>query len=152
MKLKSENQKSFKQPMTSVITNHIQIIPEICGGKPHIIGHRIQVQNVVICYELMGMSPDEIVSKYPNITLADVHAALAYYYDHREEIRQDIEKDESYAQEIQRKTSSLLQQKWNKQDKKKNQFPSLNDFRNSLRLQGVSMSNSILQQREDERY
>ena len=36
------------------------------------------------------MSPDEIVHTYPTITLADVHAALAYYWDHRDEIESAI--------------------------------------------------------------
>ena len=40
------------------------------------------------------MSPDEIVHAYPTITLADVYAALAYYWDHRDEIEQRIEADE----------------------------------------------------------
>nr|WP_228020091.1 DUF433 domain-containing protein [Sphaerospermopsis sp. LEGE 08334] len=47
--------------MTAVITNHIEITPGICGGKPRIAGHRIKVQNIVIWYERMRMSPDEIV-------------------------------------------------------------------------------------------
>ena len=36
------------------------------------------------------MSPDEIVSSYPSLTLSDVHAALAYYYENREQIDADI--------------------------------------------------------------
>jgi uncharacterized protein (DUF433 family) len=35
------------------------------------------------------MSPDEIVSAYPTLTLSDVHAALAYYHDHRADIKSD---------------------------------------------------------------
>lgn len=100
--------------MTAVITNHIEITPGICGGKPRIAGHRIKVQNIVIWYERMGMSPDEIVYHYPSITLADVHAALAYYYDHLEEIRKDIEDDESFAREMKAQTPSLVQQKLQK--------------------------------------
>jgi uncharacterized protein (DUF433 family) len=36
------------------------------------------------------MSPDEIVSAYLSSTLSDVHAALAYQYDHRAEFDADI--------------------------------------------------------------
>ncbi|MEM1172649.1 MAG: DUF433 domain-containing protein, partial [Cyanobacteria bacterium P01_H01_bin.35] len=60
---------------TSTITEHIEISPGICGGKPRIAGHRIRVEDIVICHEKMGLSPDEIVSQYPSITLADVYAA-----------------------------------------------------------------------------
>src|SRR5438105_2540757 len=70
----------------TVSTEHIEITPGICGGKPRIAGHRITVQNVVIWHERMGMSPEEIAAAYPSITLADVYAALAYYLDHRDEI------------------------------------------------------------------
>lgn len=99
---------------TVVINNHIEITPGICGSKPRIAGHRIKVQNIVLWYERMGMSPDEIVYHYPSISLADVHAALAYYYDHIEEIRKDIEDDEVFARETKTKTPSLVQQKLQK--------------------------------------
>lgn len=44
-------------------------------------------------HEQHGQSPDEIVSQIPSITLADVHAALAYYYDHSEEIQDEIQSE-----------------------------------------------------------
>lgn len=80
----------------SVSTEQIEITPGICGGKPRIAGHRITVQNVVIWHERMGMNPDEIVATHPTITLADVHAALAYYHDHEQEIRNQIRADEEF--------------------------------------------------------
>ena len=46
------------------------------------------------------MSPDEIVSEYPTLTLSDVHAALAYYYDHRDELDQDIREDEKFVEQL----------------------------------------------------
>ena len=76
--------------MTAVISQHIEITPGICGGRPRITGHRIRVQDVAVWHEQMGMSADEIVSRYPNITLSDVYAALAYDRDHFQEIRQHI--------------------------------------------------------------
>ena len=94
-----------------VITEHIEITPGICGGKPRISGHRIKVEDVVIWHERMGMSPDEIVDHYPTLTLSDVYAALAYYHDHLEEIRQQIREDETFASEMKAKTPSILQQK-----------------------------------------
>lgn len=60
------------------LDQHIEITPGIAGGKPRIAGHRITVQNIVIWHERMGMSVDEIATEY-DLTLADVHAALAYY-------------------------------------------------------------------------
>lgn len=80
-----------------VIAEHIGVKPGCCGGKPHVLGHRVKVQHVVVWHERMGMSPTEIVVSRPTITLSDVHAALAYYYDHRDEIDADIVADETYA-------------------------------------------------------
>ncbi|NEO70801.1 DUF433 domain-containing protein [Moorena sp. SIO3H5] len=97
--------------MSSVISKHIEITPGVCGGKPRIAGHRIRVEDIVIWHERIGLSPDEIVSQYPTITLADVYAALAYYHDHFEEIRQQILEDEEFARDMQEKTPSLVQQK-----------------------------------------
>jgi Protein of unknown function (DUF433) len=60
----------------------------------------------------MGMSPDEIVSEYPSITLSDVHAALAYYYENRQRIDADIEAAKRYAEEMKAKAGpSRLQEK-----------------------------------------
>ena len=86
--------------------------PGICGGRPRIDGHRIQVEDVAIWHERMGMSPDEIVSEYPSITLTDVYAALAYYYENRERIDADIEAAKRYAEEMRANVGpSRLQEK-----------------------------------------
>ena len=74
--------------------------PGICGGRPRIDGHRIQVEDIAIWHERMGLSPDEIVFQYPSITLADVHAALAYYYENRERIDSDIAAAWEYAKQL----------------------------------------------------
>ncbi len=97
--------------MAAVISEHIEITPGICGGKPRIAGHRIRVQDIAVWHEQMGMSPDEIVSRYPTITLADVYAALAYYHDHFQEIRQQIQESQAFVQELQAKIPSKVQQK-----------------------------------------
>lgn len=97
--------------MTAVIAEHIEITPGVCGGKPRIAGHRIRVQDVVVWHEQMGMSVDEIVSRYPSITLADVYTALAYYHDHFVEIRQQMRESEIFVQELQSKIPSKLQHK-----------------------------------------
>ncbi len=100
--------------MATTLINHIEMTPGTCGGKPRIAGHRIKVQDVVIWHERMGMSPDEIVYHYPSITLADVYAALSYYHDHLEEIRQQIADDDAFVKEMQAKTPSLVQAKLRK--------------------------------------
>src|SRR6266851_5499519 len=74
--------------------------PGTCGGRPRIDGHRITVEDIAIWHERMGMSPDEIVSAYPSITLADVHAALAYYYEHRARMDAAIREGEQFVAQM----------------------------------------------------
>ena len=75
---------------------HISSTPGICGGNPCVAGTRIRVQDIVVRTEL-GDSPDQIVSAYPGVTLADVHAALMYYHDNRVAIDQNIAQSEQLA-------------------------------------------------------
>jgi uncharacterized protein (DUF433 family) len=78
--------------------------PGTCGGKPRIDGHRIKVEHIAISYERMGMSPDEIVINHRTIHLAQVHAALAYAYEHKQEIDSDIEEGEWFVEELRAKS------------------------------------------------
>ena len=85
--------------------------PGVCGGKACIAGHRVRVLDVVVWHEHQGMTPDEIVSHIPSITLADVHAALTYYFDHIEEIQQEIRAERAFAEELRRSSPSLVETK-----------------------------------------
>ena len=93
-----------------VLDKHVEITPGIVGGKPHIAGRRITVQNIVIWHESLGKSADEISSEY-DLTLADVYAALAYYFDHVEEINQRIKEDEAFVVQMREENVSVLEQK-----------------------------------------
>jgi uncharacterized protein (DUF433 family) len=91
-----------------VLDRHIECTPGVCGGRPRIAGHRIRVQDIVLWHEIQGLSADEIIADFPQITLADVYAALAYYYDHREEVRQAMKEDENLVQIMREKTPSKI--------------------------------------------
>lgn len=93
--------------MDIMTTPHIAISQDVAGGKARIAGHRITVQDIVIWHERMGLSADEIASDY-GLTLADVYAALTYYYDHRQEIDEAILGDESYVAELRKRIKSKL--------------------------------------------
>lgn len=80
--------------------SHIEVVPDKCGGKPVIAGTRIRVWDVYVHHERLGRSPDEIVRAYPHITLADVHAALAYYWDHKDEIDQQMKDADEFVAEL----------------------------------------------------
>jgi uncharacterized protein (DUF433 family) len=96
--------------MEQPLKDHIETTPGICGGKPRIAGHRIKVSDVAIWHERLGMTADEIASTY-KIALADVHAALAYYFDHTEEIEAEIREGKRVAEELRALTPSKLRAK-----------------------------------------
>lgn len=92
------------------LDEHIEVTPNIMGGKPRIAGHRISVQDVVIWHNRLGYSVEQIASDY-DLNLSDVYAALAFYHDHREEIEKSIRDGEKFAAEMKKKIPSKLKKK-----------------------------------------
>jgi len=63
--------------------------PEIKGGRPRVAGTGITVKRIAAWHQ-SGMQPEEIAAQFEHLNLAQVHAALAYYYGNRQEIEADI--------------------------------------------------------------
>jgi uncharacterized protein (DUF433 family) len=99
--------------MDNTLVQHIEATPGVMGGKARIAGHRIRVMDIVVWHEGRGMSPDEIVDHYPGITLADVYSALAYYFDHRDEIEAEFEREAKLVAAAKMQHVSRLQAKLN---------------------------------------
>lgn len=71
---------------------HIETAPDVRSGKACIEGTRIAVVDIVALLH-RGMRPEEMLDYYMRpLTLAQVHAALTYYYDHTEEIEAYFER------------------------------------------------------------
>lgn len=51
---------------------------------------RTRVTMIVADYLWRGWSAEEIVRHYPYLSLAETHASLAYYFDHRDEIESEL--------------------------------------------------------------
>ena len=103
-----EHLSSSNETLPRRTVEHIVSTPGTCGGRPRIAGHRIRVQDVVVWHEVWGLSPEEIVTQYPQLTLAQVHAALAYYYDHRNDIRQQMQDAEAQIEDFKQQHPSLI--------------------------------------------
>lgn len=75
-------------------------------GKPARLERhpRTRVAMIVMDYQGRGWSAEEMVRQYSYLTLAEVHAALGYYHDHREAIDQEIEAE---ADEVERLRRSI---------------------------------------------
>ncbi len=90
--------------MTSTLgvsKEHITKTPGVCGGRACIVGHRIRVMDIVASSIHHKMKPSEILDQYPGLSMADVYAALAYYFDNKDEVDADFQRDdelEAYGQ------------------------------------------------------
>ncbi len=71
--------------MQTALDQHITIDAAVLGGKPCIAGRRIAVEHIVVWHLRENQSVDSIARKH-DLSPASIHAALTYYYDHREEI------------------------------------------------------------------
>jgi len=96
--------------MQIVLDRHIEVDPSIRGGKPGIAGTRIAVSDVVLMHLRLGQSLEQIAGHY-GISLAALHAAMTYYYDHQAEIDQAMQEEDATFQELREATPSLLQAK-----------------------------------------
>lgn len=94
---------------TSPITldKFIELTPNVMGGKPRIAGRRIRVIDVALWHEKLGLNADTIASKY-DLSLAEIYAALAYYYDHREQLEADLKADEAFVTEMKKQFPGRL--------------------------------------------
>jgi len=84
--------------MSLATTSQIELRPNRSGQpRAFIAGTRVRVQDIYGHSELQGKTPDEITAALPHLTLAQVHTALAYYFEHREEILREIREDGDFA-------------------------------------------------------
>jgi uncharacterized protein (DUF433 family) len=75
--------------------------PEICGGRPRIAGTGVSVRRIARWYK-MGWTPEEIATQIPHLTLAQVHAALAYYHANRDEMEAEMAAEAADADRLER--------------------------------------------------
>ena len=66
--------------------------PDVRGGRPCIVGTGLRVIDIVMAMDFGDRRPDQLARDY-DISLAQVHAALAYYYANKAEIDDDIRED-----------------------------------------------------------
>ena len=81
---------------------------KISGGSPVVSGTRVRVVDIVIEYDRLGMSPDEIIDAHPQLSLEAVHDALSFYYENREYFDREIIKRKENIKKLTRKYPSKL--------------------------------------------
>ena len=89
---------------------HIVKQPGYCGGKATIEDTRVRVVDVAFLHK-SGKPVSEILVEYAHLSPAQVHAAIAYYYDHVDEIEATLAEDESAEAEHEQKKAEYLRNK-----------------------------------------
>jgi uncharacterized protein (DUF433 family) len=77
--------------------------PAVRAGRPKISGTGVTVMRVAAWYK-MGLTPEEIAAQYGHLSVAQVHAALAYYHANTEEIEEDLAQEASFAEKADRES------------------------------------------------
>ena len=95
--------------MTAVVDSYIEIDENRVAW---IADTKIKVIEIALDKLAHGSSPEELHFQYPHLSMAQIHAALAYYYDHQEELDAEILQRLGEVNELAaRQTDSPLQQK-----------------------------------------
>src|SRR5437660_1868977 len=92
------------------MSDHIEITADTRGGKPRISGTRITVADIVLMHRRLGRALEEIAGTY-DLPLAAVYAAMAHYYDHKDEIDESLNAEAALADDFKKNNSSRLREK-----------------------------------------
>jgi uncharacterized protein (DUF433 family) len=92
------------------MSNHIELTAGTRGGKPRISGTRITVGDIVLMHRRLGRALEEIAGTY-DLPLAAVYEAMAYYYDHKEEVDHSLDEEDGLAEAFKKNNPSRLRQK-----------------------------------------
>lgn len=88
---------------------YIVSTPTLFQGEPHIDGLRIRVRDIVLARDQGGYTPEEIAATvYPDLSLAQVYSALAYYEDHREQIDDAGQREREAIETFRRNEKQIL--------------------------------------------
>ena len=72
--------------------------------QPSIAGSTMKVVELVTAQLAHGWSPDELAFQFPHLTLGEIHSALAYYWDHRDQLDADIARRFALVDDLERRT------------------------------------------------
>jgi uncharacterized protein (DUF433 family) len=75
-------------------------------GAPVLAGTTMKVVELVMAQRAHGWSPEELHFQFPSLSLGQIHAALAYYWDHKEELDADIARRFHYAEQARKEAGS----------------------------------------------
>ena len=100
-----------KPKMKTKSEAYVETRPGVRGGAPVIAGTGIKVLDVAVRYEVMRMTPEEIMVALPQLELAQIHAALSYYYSHKSDLDRQWKASLKKVARLRAGQASILEQK-----------------------------------------
>ena len=100
-----------KPKMKTKSDAYVETRPGVRGGAPVIVGTGIKVLDVAVRYEVMGMTPEEIMVALPHLDLPQIHAALSYYYAHKADLDKKWKASLKKVARLRARQVSILEQK-----------------------------------------
>ncbi len=92
--------------MATLGTSHLELRKDRRGqSRVYLSGTGLRVQDIAADHEFHGLTPEQIVREFPSLSLGQVHAALSYYFDHREEILGEMQGDADFAESLRQRFS-----------------------------------------------
>ncbi len=76
--------------------------------RPWIVGTRVRVQDIVIGHERLNQSSEEIAAGFDHLSIAQVHGALAYFFENSDLVWQCIRDDEAYAESVRAQLTGVV--------------------------------------------
>jgi uncharacterized protein (DUF433 family) len=95
-----------------IVYPHIERTANVRAGKPCIVGTRIAVIDVALAHQA-GLSTEQIQTHFSSrpLTLAEVHSALAYHYDHPEELTEHLRRERQVEAEVDKAKDEYLKRR-----------------------------------------
>jgi uncharacterized protein (DUF433 family) len=91
--------------MSSIETRYEHIVLDD-DRAPRVSGTTMKVVELVTAQQAYGWSPEELAFQFPHLTLGQIHSALAYYWDHRQELDDDINRRLRLVEDLRKSTPS----------------------------------------------
>ena len=90
---------------------YVETRPGVRRGAPVIAGTGIKVLEVAVRYEVMRMTPEEIIVALPHLSLPQIHAALSYYYAHKTQLDKEWKASLKKVARLRAQRGTVLEQK-----------------------------------------
>ncbi len=88
--------------LTATEYKHIQLDER---NVPTITGTTIKVVEIIVPIKTYGWTPENLHEQHPYLTMGQIHSALAYYWDHQEELDADMEQRYQFTEKLRREAS-----------------------------------------------